>query len=327
MWSGDYWASNKGSINYRWNSPSPTGFNLRSPKKTEAMQMEPAELMALAPSEKFDLLNGNYHYPLKNKVKGIAHQSAKEWEGICHGWAPAAMNHNEPVAKVLNNPDGIKIPFGSSDIKALISYDYAREYRVGSIHQMGSRCYRSRWRNGGCRNDMNAGAFHIVLTNKIGLEGTSFLSDMAHGPEVWNRPLYAYSSTVLADNLSPSESSAPGTKNMIKLLTILTSLLESDQNSWGPVIGTDLQLYEDVELEYTLDINHKGSIVGGEWLTAKRPDFLWTMSAVTEFKNDFKRLPELLNDWSVGPKNPSSAPPPPVEDIRPLKTHHGRQTN
>src|SRR5690606_34551400 len=55
FWTGDYWALNKGNINYRWNSPRPKGFNLDSPSKIKAMNMSAQEIAELAPSEKFDL--------------------------------------------------------------------------------------------------------------------------------------------------------------------------------------------------------------------------------------------------------------------------------
>src|SRR4051794_18725420 len=61
-WSSDYWARNKGGINYRWNAARPSGFNLISPTKDQAMAMSQAQLRALAPSEKWDLYIGRYDY-------------------------------------------------------------------------------------------------------------------------------------------------------------------------------------------------------------------------------------------------------------------------
>ena len=42
------------------------------------------------------------------------------WEGLCHAWAPATLALENPAPVELTNPNGLKVPFGSSDIKALI---------------------------------------------------------------------------------------------------------------------------------------------------------------------------------------------------------------
>src|SRR4051812_35238883 len=57
-WSETYWASKQGSINIRWNQPTPVGFNYHSPTRAEAMSMSREQLARLAPSEKYDLFMG-----------------------------------------------------------------------------------------------------------------------------------------------------------------------------------------------------------------------------------------------------------------------------
>jgi hypothetical protein len=128
FWSGSYWPLNKGNINLRWHAKIQNGFHLSSPIKTEALQMREEEIAELSPAEKYDLYMGRYDYPLTLEVSRLAKSDAKDWEGICHGWAPASMNHYEPKPKIMLNAQGIKIPFGSSDIKALISYYYANGF-------------------------------------------------------------------------------------------------------------------------------------------------------------------------------------------------------
>ena len=109
-WSSYYWPLNKGNINYRWNSVEPIGFNLKSPDKEEVLRMGFKELKSLSPSEKFDLFLGKYKYPLKQKVSKRTSPTRKDWEGICHGWAMATLNHNEPYEKIMTNPDGVRYP-------------------------------------------------------------------------------------------------------------------------------------------------------------------------------------------------------------------------
>lgn len=295
-WSGDYWALKRGNINYRWNSPVPSGFNLKSPLKEEALTMSRDQLAALSPSEKFDLLLGRYDYPLKKEVASFTSPSREEWEGMCHGWAPALMHHDEPTPKYLLNPDGIEIPFGSADIKALVSYYYAYKYKAVTSRQMGYRCNNTWWPWGSdrCQDDMNAGAFHLVLTNKIGLGGVSFVADIERGTEVWNHVPVNYKVTVLQDNLPPESDSARGTVKTIRVRAEVFYVFNSQKNTWDPVLHTPLQVEKKRTYEYTLDLNRDNIIIGGNWRSKMRPDFLWLVDAVPEFKNEWKVLDTLL---------------------------------
>ena len=294
LWANDYWPRRRGSINYRWNSIRPTGFKLESPSKVDALSMGPAEIAALAPTEKLDLLNGNYDYPLVKEVESVASPVAPLWHGICNGWSPAAINHNEPLPKSLVNPDGIVVPFGSSDIKALLSYYYAYKHDVDSTHQMGKRCNFSFGPN--CDDDLNAGAFHIVLTNKVGLLGTSFIADVERGRQVWNHAVNEYTTTVVNSHLSPASDSAPGTVKRVQVKTVMSFILEIKKNNWEPVLGTDDHVNDVRNYEYFLELDSSGRIIGGEWISKARPDFLWEMEKATSFQGSFARLSELLND-------------------------------
>lgn len=291
-WSNDYWPFYKGNINFRWNAPVPIGFNLDSPDLERALRMSEQELAQLAPSEKFDLLSGNYSYPLLNEVKKRASPNRKEWEGICHGWASAALNHNEPEPKIMTNKDGLKIPFGSSDIKAILSYYYASHYNPVSTHQMGERCKGV----DPCRNDMNAGAFHIVLTNKVGLEQKSYITDIDRGKEVWNHVVLNYKTFIIDATLPPSYTSAKGTVKVIRVKSVVRYVMNLLKNSWLPVNGTNLQSFQDYLYEYELDIDKSGKIIGGDWISNDRPDFLWLVAPTPEFKGIFSELKNLLND-------------------------------
>lgn len=296
FWSGDYWPLNRGIINYRWYAKRKIGFNLDSPTKEEARRMTIPQLAELSPSEKYDLYIGRYDYPLKNEVSRLANPSALNWEGICHGFSPASMNHKEPRPKIIRNPDGIDIPFGSSDIKALLSYYYAHSYSAPDTHQMGKRCFKGQYlnRDRDCYEDMNAGAFHIVLGNRIGLEGKGFIADLQRYKEVWNHPVYAYKSQLLRE-LEPNRNSAPGTVKMLEIKTTITYVSDNGHD-WHPVIGTRKQFYEKMNFHYFLDINADGEIIGGEWISRDRPDFLWIMGKPRKFEGILSKLGDLLND-------------------------------
>ncbi len=295
-WSGHYWPSQKGGINHRWNSPLNEMFKYSSPNKDQVAKMSLEELAQLAPTEKYDLFLGQYNYPLKQEAAMSANPRAADWAGICHGWAPATLHHVEPTAKVLTNPDGIQIPFGSADIKALLSYYYAFYHETDTTSQMGLRCFFGSWMGGmrGCDDDLNAGAFHIVIANKLGLEKKGFLADVDRYKEVWNQPVVGFKSVILA-TLPVSSSAA---KSAVKELRVSTELFYVDESdpTWDVVHGTKDQLISKLDLEYRLEINAEGKIVGGEWESKTRPDFLWYKEKATNFTGMFSKLPMLLND-------------------------------
>lgn len=293
FWSGDYWALNRGNINYRWNSSARAGFKLKSPTLDEARRMTRSELAALSPSEKYDIFTGRFDYPVRKEVEGIANRRAESWEGICHGWAPASMNHQEPLPKDMVSPDGIIVPFGSSDIKALISYYYANGF-VSDTHQMGRRCYDEEGEAEDCKEDMNAGAFHLILTNKISFRQEGIIVDIKRGTEVWNHPLKSYRSEILKWK-GPKRSSARGTVKRAKVRT-LVRVIHGTNNYWNAIRQTDHQQEGALKYVYWLDLDVAGNIIGGEWDSDERPDFLWVKYAPEEFTGNLARLRELLND-------------------------------
>jgi hypothetical protein len=294
FWSGDYWPHKKGLINQRWHSKAPLSF--RSPSLAELKRMSQDEIASLSPAEKFDIFNSRYHYPLKNEVESNADYRAKEWEGICHGWAPASMNHDEPTPKSLYNNDGILIPFGSADIKGLLSYFYAYVHQVETTHQVGRRCFNGRVNTSSdCQKDLNAGAFHIVMANKIALDNEGFIADLDRFKEVWNHPVVGYRTQILQEGRGSRINSAPGTVRTVRVKTNI-HYIDETENYWYPVIGTRHQTVKSQEYQYVLEIDISGQIIGGEWRSTQRPDFLWLMRAPAYFSGEYMKLSLLLND-------------------------------
>jgi hypothetical protein len=293
IWSGDYWPLNKGIINYRWNAYSYD--RISSPSRTELEKMSQAEIAQLSPSEKFDIMNHRFDYPLKKSVQDNANPLAQDWEGICHGWAMASLHHQEPKPKNIIGPKGISIPFGSSDIKGLLSYYYAFANKTRDYRQMGSRCDSDNYhQDENCDQDLNAGAFHIILANQIGLENQSFIVDIYRFNEVWNHPVLSYETKILKE-IKPANDSAPGTKRSALVRTRIQFIGES-RNSWYPQNGTLDRILKFQNLDYVLEINSYGEIIGGMWKSKERPDFLWIEEKTQKFTGHFNKLTELLND-------------------------------
>lgn len=296
-WSSTYWPSNKAGIANRWNSPNKEAFNYSSPNKAMVARMSIDELKTLSPAEKFDLLLGQYDYSFKTQALGATSKRAKDWAGICHGWAPAAMLHNEPTPKTVTNPDGIQIPFGTADIKGLLSYYYAFYTEDQDTNQVGLRCFFGSWLGGarGCNDDLNAGAFHIVMANKLGLQNEGFLVDIDRFNEIWNQPVHGFKSKITHPNLPVYRGAARSAVRVIRVETEFFYTDESDP-TWDLVIGTENQKIAKKDLAYTLELDAAGNIVGGEWESSDRPDFLWNKKKVTSFEGIFAKLSELLND-------------------------------
>jgi hypothetical protein len=289
LWSGDHWPFNRGSINRRWNASSDDEIKRNSPTKDEFLEMSEEEVAKLSPSEKFDLFMGNYDYPLTKEVSSKLNPFAADWEGIGNGWTVASAFYEEPGPTILPNPDGIKIPFGSSDIKALLSYYYAFGPELPFAQFLGLRCTE----NTDCVNDLNAGSFHIAITNKIGIRKQYLFADIDPYQEVWNYPLHSYKSEVIDEK----ENVKDVTKGISKILAIKTKIYYVDRatsNSWTPVKETELQKVSNRIYQYELHLNERGEIIDGKWKYHDRPDFIWTMPAVNKFRGMFEGMQVLL---------------------------------
>ncbi|MBC7690715.1 MAG: hypothetical protein H7222_03025 [Methylotenera sp.] len=136
-WSDDYWPGQNGGISFRWADPAQVAlsdadtaasrqqmFEYRLYSKAELSVMSDAQLLTLSPAEKYDILMGRYDYPTVKGERTRNSPKMASWEGICHGWVPAAINHVEPRPVSLKNADGITVSFGTSDVNALLSYYY-----------------------------------------------------------------------------------------------------------------------------------------------------------------------------------------------------------
>lgn len=291
-WSDTYWPSFQSGIANRWNSDNPQNFHYKTYSKEELHAMTSAQLKELSPAEKFDIFNGRYDYPtVKSEWKRTSPQDP-QWEGLCHGWAPSSLSYKEPNPVTVANSDGIQVPFGSSDIKALLTYFVAEYDDRGSETQFVSeRCQydlkqNPKYEEASPCKDMNAGTLHVLLSNQLGSMNSGFVVDRDRSIQVWNQPLYSYSSQVIS-----SESKS------VQVKTQMTYGKETSP-SWtahAPKLVTE-------EYIYILDIDTQGNIVGGTHKTWERPDFGW-MTKVGEFRDYFSTLKEIYQKSIQGSSN------------------------
>jgi hypothetical protein len=315
-WSETYWPSNVGGIAYRWNHPNPEPFKYKFNSKEELKRMGMQELSQLSPAEMYDVAMGDYNYTLTRKMLGRYSPRDLWWEGICHGWSQAATNYPEPAKVLVTNPDGIKVPFGSSDVKALLAMHEASNFG-GAYSFTGRRCKvngkvpgegDNRDRNTNppseeeanspdCK-DVNAGAFHVVLTNMLGIHGRGFVADIDRFNDVWNQPVTSYETTIVGEEAISESDRAGGVARKVRVHTKMTYgeelkfytpqlAAEGKKNfvSKSPVTGTVHQEFRFKPYEYYVEIDAAGKVIGGSWISETRPDFLWMFQRSTTFKN------------------------------------------
>lgn len=300
-WSDDYWPSNQGGIARRWKLDWSDAFSYRSPSLEQLRKANVGQIALMSPAEKFDLFLGDYSYPTVQSERLRVSPENEHWEGICHGWAAAAINFAEPKPVLVTNADGLKIPFGSADIKALLSFFQGNIGRTTGGF-LGGRCnidleqFPQYGVNPECR-DTNAGAFHLVLANEIGLRKKGFIADLTRDRMVWNQPVHAYTSKVLRTQ-APTPGAAVGTTSEMVVETTITYTAEIEPQ-WETVIGSEFQNNRTVSYVYRLELNSQGEIIGGAWEVDERPDFLWTQSRPVFFGR-WRALEKIYNASIAG---------------------------
>ena len=226
-WADTYWPTYKDSINDRWQgagvlSPvekwdkafnewvEPDGFMDLAPYDASDCSWDPEYYEALGPAADWVSRNkGNWrsHNGIDDDGDGLAdtdecgfgdeakdRDGVETWWGLCHAWVPAAILEDEPQRAVEHNG----VTFDVADLKALLVLQHDRS----DAFMLGGRCNESdverddtgRLSQAQCR-DVNAGSFHVIVTNFLGLQSRPIAEDRTFDYEVWNQPVVAYDIT------------------------------------------------------------------------------------------------------------------------------------
>lgn len=297
-------------------------FDIKRPQTlADVRALSQQERDALSAAEKYDiyiaLMKGKaLDLKLTRDTLNLTGPFKAYWEGICNGWSSAAIEFKEPK-NIAYEANGIKINFLSSDLKALLSHYHSaitRNWRTAKKNRtsrVGERCkdpflkeawfikdgveYYNEIVNGKtvtkkvspeCQ-DTNAGAFHIVMTNMLGKQKTGFVAEMVRDKEVWNQPVYKYTSSV-KDLTTPYVRRTNGTVKQVEVNTELFYANDGGRMFWrndgsddefyawaNPTNGTSNYRSASKKMKYILDLDRRGNIIGGHWLSYERPDFLW----------------------------------------------------
>lgn len=239
-------------------------FDIKRATPESAKRMSQAELAALSPAEKYDLFKGSKKMQLTSEIiNKKTNPNDAYWEGICHGWSSAALEFYEPEPITVELKNGLKIPFGSSDLKALLSYYHADMGSKTPGNQIGKRCSQEfpeeSWfiKNGkeyfkevkydrksnsykvaiqkvdkNCI-DTNPGAFHIVMANQLALKNQGFLAEMVRDREIWNQPVYQYESKVVQELRALTKNRTERTAKQVLVKTRLHYANDGGRIFWG----------------------------------------------------------------------------------------------
>jgi len=217
-WSSTYWPLDQGMAAFAYAEKgrhphslesSLMDFNSRNEtfsSKLERNVIDNKTIDTMSPSEKYDLYLGDTSFSLTNSIwqslleheKTAKSQSIKDWEGICHGWSPAAVYMKRPLKKFTINSvdDKFSIPFYPDDIKALESLLWANSLIQDESIVEGIRCDtngpRTDYGSGKvlrtrCKG-VNPGIWHLIVLGLIGEKHMGFVINKNNNIEIWNQP-------------------------------------------------------------------------------------------------------------------------------------------
>lgn len=298
-YSDTYWPSYQSGIAHRWAAEDPQDFSYSTYSLKQLKKLSVDDLSQLSPAEKYDIYMGRYDYPTVKSEWMRTSPDDASWEGLCHGWAPAALYFKQPFPVTLQSKDNITIPFGSSDVKALLTY-YLAEYaeNVPTLFA-GQRCKYDIQQNPDKGDlpmcaDLNAGAFHVLIANQVGVDQTGFVVDRDRSIQVWNQPTFAYEATI-RDTRAPSQGAAPGTVKEvgIRMNMRYTVEVQPQWKAYSPF--TRASTYS-----YYLELDANNHILGGSYNTYDRSDFMWKMLFDGNFTDYYGEI-ETIYQASIKP--------------------------
>jgi len=170
-----------------------------------------------------------------------------------------------------------------------------------------------------CR-DANAASFHIALSDSLSNAAKTrlgFVAEMFRTEQIWNYPVWGFQSQigrpypVTQEKGNQLDLHAPGTAFLADVTTRLIYVGEvgpaaeySDDDA-GPVdwkdVDTRPSTYSHADLQYTLELDANGFVIGGEWAESPAynvamPDFFWRLSG---------KLTDQVRDENGKPGTPS----------------------
>ena len=230
------------------------------------------EMSKFAPAEIFDIVRGlTATYPLTMEIHRLLTRPNPESnyaeldEKMSFGWAAASTSFMEPAQRSdykIRFAEGTEATFsvGSADVKGLAAYYYGVKVpNLVKIAKVGSRCHGPA--DVACRR-IDPASFHILLTNMIKRDGHSFIADIDPSAKVDYRPIVGYKTDVRFEDegyytVQTTVQFAKRRLPFAKPYGIFN--LDSDEETY----------------RYTLEVDAEHGITRGDWLSERRPEFVW----------------------------------------------------
>ncbi len=286
------------------------------------------DLADLSPAEKYDLLLGDTSFDLTNRIwdytekwgqnnkysfvtdievpqnyvfKPLTDPKIAPWEGFCHGWAVAAGIAPRPLKTVeVLLPNGKKLKFYPTDIKALLTLMWANSSVQSSVIFEGTRCNsqkpikdeHGRYVEPECA-DVHPGVFHSAIVNIVGVQGRSMIVDKSAGFSIANQPVAGYefvyynpdttkTGSLMASMVSAKEYAASKkdrfaasrNKDATHIVGVSMKLryIDWENPKKGKTNDDDDDGFGEMKFNYDLELNKHGEIVGGQWRVERDGD-------------------------------------------------------
>lgn len=331
MWSGFFWPNYLGGLGFRFkDSNFPINDWGKSREYIRSNSSDKISNEMLSPSEKYDIVMGispeeegslTSHQWKLGESEYARTGAVETWQGICHGWAPAAINFAIPNRQVVFSTSRGNITFNTDDIKALGSLLYSNGKFESSY--VGIRCnsntpnadYSGRVLDPECF-DINPADWHIIATHHLGMGKRPFIIDTVNSVEVWNKPFIGYEykykniqhgvgtnsiNSALVDietarGLRLGAYRSPNTKFVLGILMTITYLD-------GGFVRGNLNNAKELSLEYDLELDSNYQIIGGEWRSTNHPDFAWKPRFVALPTTEGDTQASILKPWEAAVSN------------------------
>lgn len=336
MWSGYFWPNYQGGLGNRFQDPSfPKKDWGRARDYVRANRAADTRNEILSPSEKYDIVMGVSPEDAESLTTqqwrlGEAEYAntgkVATWQGICHGWAPAAVNFAVPIRPVVFSTRRGNITFTPDDIKALGSLLYANG-KFEAVYT-GVRCNNNSPATDSAGRimtpecfDINPADWHILATHHIGMGRRPFVIDLVNTSEVWNKPVIGYNyQYVNIRHEVRSNTLSPAAVPISEARRLRYGSYRNSKTEY--VVGIDMTITyldggfvrdnhnntKEMSFRYDLELDAQYRIIGGEWQSAKHPDFVWKprFVALPTTEGDTQTL--LLKPWEAA-VNPDWAIP------------------
>ncbi|MBC7661897.1 MAG: hypothetical protein H7249_19570 [Chitinophagaceae bacterium] len=310
-WASDGWSSARGGASFRWQ----LALNEDSEEVEDLAPFiqypigSTVDINKLSPAEKLDLYLGNKDWAFTKKERhrtleqtnadGSKRSTIPEWEGMMHAWSEASIQF-DPVGPVtLKSKDGKTVTFEAQDMYSLLSlfvHEQAPKPEVlaalcnpADMQELaaGAGPYsfensKQALRRRHC-TPIDAAKFHLVLANQIGKLNEGFIIDRDHQGEIMNNPVVAYETRIIED--ATAKKLAEDQPRTLHLRTVL--FLTAETTAAALDTSNDDYPYDSESYDYEIDLDGKGNVVKGRWLSANNaeanaaiPDFMWKASPV-----------------------------------------------